>query len=876
MRILSKPQLWIVLVLFVSQTSAAASRESDPQPAAGPTHVATTGGQFIKYPLPTVDAVPFEITIGPDGALWFTEFVGNKIGRITTSGVITEYPIPTQGSQPYGITAGPDGALWFTEYGGDNIGRITTGGVITEYPIPTQGSQPYGITAGPDGALWFTEIVSHNIGRITTEGVITEYLLPAPAQGLPRGITAGPDGALWYAVSYDESIGRITTGGVMTEYKDLHFGGAYDITAGPDGALWFTENYNIGRITTAGIITEYLMPTLDSPDNITTGPDGALWFTEPYGHKIGRITTEGAITEYPVPAHNSQPYGITAGPDGALWFTDSSLDNNCIWRLAPALALRVTADRTTVLATEMITATVVITNTGLEATSAVTLTLSEGEGMLYALRDEQDEGRFGTIAGRTNVIYFDALDFDPGEQKTFHIPLIISPLPNPDDESLPVMVTSIFSVTNASGMTAGAALTITANPLTGGPIDTSAFDSLPGQPVTDIGINPDAPLGASTSLAFAGLTGPLSVLAPPVFYPSDLGDLWSLYIVESLPRWSTKDRTLYFTLQRAGFTARSAYAAIYLHSLINLKPSGSCIPDGAEMARASVKFWAGLQKAKWWSGQADGFYSAFTDVAQGLGNCSALYPMNILELHSQYTTPMINATKDSFAAYSHNDVTMQQEIYEYITAGTPLQATPLPRLVEADVDYYLSRRQWHPILHNQIMSQVDIRRNGGGTIKLGTAIYELMNCTANIAYNASPPCPKGYRKPWTALQVHSPLLPLVTDSQGRRSGLDAPSGQLYDEIPGMVIEPGHPWVLLLPATTGLLQVQWTTAYPYQFGIDVQGIYSGTLTSQSSSAGFAAADFTANQTITVTVGSSSVTVSASPVTADILFLPLIVR
>ena len=85
---------------------------------------------------------------------------------MTTSGAFTEYPIPTAGSNPIGITAGPDGALWFTEGGGNKIGRVTTSGAFTEYPIPTPGSSPQGITAGPDGALWFTEASGNKIGRI--------------------------------------------------------------------------------------------------------------------------------------------------------------------------------------------------------------------------------------------------------------------------------------------------------------------------------------------------------------------------------------------------------------------------------------------------------------------------------------------------------------------------------------------------------------------------------------------------------------------------------------------------------------------------------------------------------------------------------------
>jgi hypothetical protein len=110
---------------------------------------------------------PGGIAVGPDGALWFAEGSGNKIGRITVSGAITEFPVPTAMSGPVGIAAGSDGALWFTEGSGNKIGRITTLGTVTEYPLPTASSGPNYITAGPDGALWFTEHQGNKIGRIT-------------------------------------------------------------------------------------------------------------------------------------------------------------------------------------------------------------------------------------------------------------------------------------------------------------------------------------------------------------------------------------------------------------------------------------------------------------------------------------------------------------------------------------------------------------------------------------------------------------------------------------------------------------------------------------------------------------------------------------
>ncbi len=75
-----------------------------------------------------------------------------KVRRITTAGIITEYPIRRQKLGP-GIAAGPDGAMWFTENWGNRIGRITKAGV--HHRISDSDADggtdpgPYGITAGP-------------------------------------------------------------------------------------------------------------------------------------------------------------------------------------------------------------------------------------------------------------------------------------------------------------------------------------------------------------------------------------------------------------------------------------------------------------------------------------------------------------------------------------------------------------------------------------------------------------------------------------------------------------------------------------------------------------------------------------------------------
>ncbi|HEY4387629.1 MAG TPA: hypothetical protein VGN34_24505 [Ktedonobacteraceae bacterium] len=166
---------------------------------------------FTEFPIPTAGATPFGITQGPDHALWFTEFDGNKIGRITTSGVITEFPIPTAGANPIGITRGPHQAIWFTELLGNKIGRITASGVsgvITEFPIPTPNSGPANIATFGDGTFGFTEEFAGQIGRITRFGQITEFRIPTPSS-FPTGITNGGKSIVWFTENGANRIGRL-------------------------------------------------------------------------------------------------------------------------------------------------------------------------------------------------------------------------------------------------------------------------------------------------------------------------------------------------------------------------------------------------------------------------------------------------------------------------------------------------------------------------------------------------------------------------------------------------------------------------------------------------------------------------------------------
>jgi len=76
---------------------------------------------------------------GPDHNMWVLG--GDDVFRVTPSGATTDYRVPTSNSGPSYITVGGDGALWFTEAVSGKLGRITTAGKITEYTIPNAGGQ---------------------------------------------------------------------------------------------------------------------------------------------------------------------------------------------------------------------------------------------------------------------------------------------------------------------------------------------------------------------------------------------------------------------------------------------------------------------------------------------------------------------------------------------------------------------------------------------------------------------------------------------------------------------------------------------------------------------------------------------------------------
>jgi virginiamycin B lyase len=82
----------------------------------------STSGQFQRYPVPASVGLAGPLAFGPDGKLWFAG--ANGAGRLDPAdGTVAAFAL-VEGGDPFGIALGPDGALYVTEFATGQISRL--------------------------------------------------------------------------------------------------------------------------------------------------------------------------------------------------------------------------------------------------------------------------------------------------------------------------------------------------------------------------------------------------------------------------------------------------------------------------------------------------------------------------------------------------------------------------------------------------------------------------------------------------------------------------------------------------------------------------------------------------------------------------------
>jgi virginiamycin B lyase len=245
---------------------------------------------------------PHDITVDAEHNIWWAEFQGGHVGRLTQStGRIDRFPIDPEKKvvdeagvvgNARGHTPRPDskGNIWFTVIRGNKIGKWDKQTQqIKLWEIPTEHSFPYGLIVTPEDKLWFVELMACNVTFFdpVTEK-FTEHKSPSAPCAINR-LAADSKGIVWYSVFNGGKLGRLDPGtGEMKEYDvrwftRLNVSAPYGMVVDQQDKVWFGDGGLGGALVKFDPLTEKFayFPTPRQGDNpgLDLTRDGALVYT---------------------------------------------------------------------------------------------------------------------------------------------------------------------------------------------------------------------------------------------------------------------------------------------------------------------------------------------------------------------------------------------------------------------------------------------------------------------------------------------------------------------------------------------------------------------------------------------------------------------
>lgn len=300
---------------------------------------------------------PFGVVRGPDGAIWFCEYGGQRIRRITPEGLLETVagtgekgysgdggaPLSATFNQPHEIRFDRDGNLFIVDMSNHVVRKIdfvrkvvsTIAGTGTPGYSGDGGNanqaqlkNPHSIQFGPDGSLYICDIGNHVIRKVDMKSMrITTFAgtgkpgkTPdnSPIEGTPlngpRSLDFDQAGNLWLATREGNQVFRFD----LQAQRIQHIAGT--------GSSGFTGNGGPA-----------LQATLKGPKGIALDLQGNVYLADTESHSIRVIDVKTGILKVivgnggkgdgpdgdPLNCQLNRLHGIFVEEDGAVWIGDS-------------------------------------------------------------------------------------------------------------------------------------------------------------------------------------------------------------------------------------------------------------------------------------------------------------------------------------------------------------------------------------------------------------------------------------------------------------------------------------------------------------------------------------------------------------------------
>ena len=236
-----------------------------------------------------------DLAVHPDGRVYSVDMTQDQLYRLDpTTGEAASFPLPPAGlplggvfggqNQPMPSTANahvgphslqiaPDGAVWTTLALGNRLARFDPKRERWDVHALDEGFYPHTLRFDAKGRVWFTLAVSNHVGRFdpaTSE--FTTVRLPAATFGQAVALRLLP-AAIWLAQRMDLSAAASEGGdaGALPV--------PYGIDVAPDGGIWFSQlnQHKIGRLDPDSLDVELIDTPFTAPRRLRFDSKGALW-----------------------------------------------------------------------------------------------------------------------------------------------------------------------------------------------------------------------------------------------------------------------------------------------------------------------------------------------------------------------------------------------------------------------------------------------------------------------------------------------------------------------------------------------------------------------------------------------------------------------
>lgn len=154
--------------------------------------------------------VPYELRRGPQGGLWMSELLGNRVHRLDPgSGRSVVFEMPVAGMGPRRLDVAHDGTVWIPAYAANALVELDpTSGHTFVHPLPVPDAVPYVARVHPiTGDIWLGTAAADLVFRFTpSTGQFTAYPIATRGASMRHLAIDSRTGDVWVAYGASPAV----------------------------------------------------------------------------------------------------------------------------------------------------------------------------------------------------------------------------------------------------------------------------------------------------------------------------------------------------------------------------------------------------------------------------------------------------------------------------------------------------------------------------------------------------------------------------------------------------------------------------------------------------------------------------------------------